>query len=218
MYYFFNTIKKYIIGTLSVFDNTIIQKSDGRQSVVPVVFAGKERLNQYIATEFQKNRGAKVIPKIAVGITGMTFDQERKSNKMSKMPVQYSAVTSSTSSMYNSVPYNWTLEVHIITRTLSDMFQILEQTLPKFNPSISINIYEINNVTSSSVPLILNDVNLEIDSDLDEMSEQRYIRATIGLTLKGNIFMPLKNAKVIKKINLEYSDMSSNLPDKYILQ
>jgi len=196
MYYFFNTIKKYIIGTLSLFDNIIVQKSDSRQFTVPVVFANKSRLNQYIATEFQKNRGAKVIPKIAVSISGMH-----------------------TTSIYNSVPYNWIIDVHIITRTLSDMFQILEQILPKFNPSVSININELPLVSnSSSVTILLNDVSLEIDSDLDEVGEQRYVRASLNLLLKGNIFMPIKDSKIIKQIDISYLHEDSNLPEKYILQ
>lgn len=218
MYYFFNTIKKYIIGTLSLFDNIIVQKSDSRQFTVPVVFANKSRLNQYIATEFQKNRGAKVIPKIAVSISGMQFDTERKTNKISKIPLQYDG-TANTTSIYNSVPYNWIIDVHIITRTLSDMFQILEQILPKFNPSVSININELPLVSnSSSVTILLNDVSLEIDSDLDEVGEQRYVRASLNLLLKGNIFMPIKDSKIIKQIDISYLHEDSNLPEKYILQ
>lgn len=218
-FFFHNSIKKYIIGMLHIFNSTITQKSDGRENTVPIYFASQERLNRALAIQNTSNKGGISLPVMALELVSMLYDTTRKTSKLNKIPLELDTSAGTGTSIYNSVPYNFDFSLFIKSRTITDLFQIVEQILPRFNPTISINIKEFTGVVEEvSVPITLNSVDIDFDTQLDEDGTQRYISGNLLFTMKAWIHFPINSSEaIIKKIYDSYG-IESSLEDKYILQ
>lgn len=216
----FNTSKKYILSMLKEFNNIKIQKiiplstnpqdpfgeKDGieiKESSVPITWGSKERLNMYLDDSF--NRGIQMrLPRLALTLDSLEFDTERKTSKLANRKVSISNDSLTDFKQFNSVPYAYEFTLHIITKTLDDYFQIVEQILPYYNPSKNINIIEIPGTESTSIKISLLAVSLDPDIDMDEDGEQRLIRSEIAFRLFGNMYMPLKDISVIEFLYASY--------------
>ena len=200
-YFFFNTQKSYIVTMLSLFNNIIIQKEDGRQTRVPLVWGSKEKA--VVVNESDGMNTSTVFPKMALTLVGIHFDTTRKTNKFAKAPISISE-TGDTTYQYNSVPYNFDFQLSIRTKNLADYWQISEQILPYFNPSISKNINEIPGRPSTSISITLGSVDVAPDEDYGGEEEARFITGTLNFILKGNIYPPIKDGGVAKTIEIKY--------------
>jgi len=210
-YYFFDTTRKYIGTMMSLFDNIIVQRTDGNQVKVPLVWASKQR--EVMVEESDGMNTSTVIPKMALSMVGMNFDTVRKTNKLTSVPINIDVSTFKRSHQYNSVPYNFDFMLQIVTKSVRDQNQIIEQILPYFNPSISLNIHEIPGKKPSSIIVTLSSVDIAFDEDLGVDDDSRMINGTLNFTLKGNLYMPIKDTKLVKEIETKYGINENDIED-----
>ena len=194
-YFFFGTSRKYILGMLKSFSNIVTQRVVNGvvlENKVPVVWGSKER------SYLQNEDGYKVndsltqrrVPKMSLLLDGIIYDSERKINRLSKDIIE---IMKTKVTQYPPVPYNYNFTLYIITKTLDDYFQILEQILPYYNPVRNFNIYEVPGQTdSASIPVTISSLSIEPDIDMDENGEVRFVNGSISFVLKGNMYMPVR--------------------------
>lgn len=215
---FFNTNRKYIISMLSIFDNIVTQKSDGRETKVPIYWASQERLVQYLSKRNTSTKGSLPLPAMSLEQTGLVYDSPRKTNKLIQIPISKDMVTGDSKHQYNSVPYNFEFMLTVKTKTMSDIMQILEQILPQFNPSVSLDVKEFPDGSTSSITIVMLSVDVDYESDLQEETDQRMMTATLQFVLKGNIYMPITDTKTITNIEHQFGTLTpENLHNKYII-
>lgn len=207
-YFAFGTIRKYILTMLKQFNGIKTQRYDNNQifeTYVPIVWGSKERLMHFLDPAYTNGALGIKVPKMALTLDTMTYDNERKTNKLARKLIQGSAGSPDVL-QYNSVPYVFGFTIHIITRTLDDYFQILEQIIPYYSPSKNVNVNEIpvSGQESASIKIVLKDLNFEPDMEYGEEDEIRTVNGSISFDLFGNIYMPVKNVEIIQTIYSKY--------------
>lgn len=203
----FNTSRKYILAMMKLFNGITTQRivdSEIYENNVPIVWGSKERYNMHTDEAYEaSDKGIQLrLPKMALTLDSIDFDSTRKTNKFSKKVTTISDTFSSY--QYNPVPYTYSFTLNIITKTLDDYFQIIEQILPYYNPSKHINIIEIPEQDSTSIKVAMTGVTFEPDIDYDENGNQRLVNGSIGFTLDGNMYMPIKDLKIINDAFAKY--------------
>jgi hypothetical protein len=122
-----------------------------------------------------------ILPRISCNIVGTTYDQSRKLAKMQN--INYEAFT--------PAPYNLDIEVSVISKSMDDQLQLLEQIVPYFAPSLSLSIKLYSDRPAESVPFILSSVMPDIPVDISE-NDERLFTFTYLFTVKVNYYMQKK--------------------------
>lgn len=124
---------------------------------VPIEFAGKERMF-YLLNNKMKEDNIKlesVFPRMGYSITNISYDNARMLNKHLTMsaPIGESGMEVE----LNRVPYNVKFRLDIASTHKSDLFQILEQILTWFKPSLCLkaNLNPYVGDDKVDIPIIL---------------------------------------------------------------
>lgn len=202
--HFYNRLKrKYITLFGSLFNNVTFIRYNSAYTTeierikVPIAFSPKEKWLTLLKQDPDKTRSTGIsLPRMAFNNTSMIYDPSRKQSSLQRMP----SVAGVRNSQYVGVPYDLTFELNIMTRNIEDGDQIVEQILPMFNPDYNATM----NVTTAmgylkDIPIVLNDVNQEIDWEGD-METPRSVINTLTFTMKVYFWGPVSSAKIIRKV------------------
>ena len=208
--WFYNeTIKRAvsIFGTL--FNNIDVRdiKADGTvQNIrkVPISYGPKAkflaRLNQE-ANLNDGNRTAITLPRIAFELTGFEYDVNRQNNKL----IRNTKTTQETDKVnrkfqYAPAPYNLTFSLSIISKTMNDALQIVEQIIPYFQPDYTVTMKMIDEMTDyRDVPVILNTVQFE-DTYEGSYEDRRVTTYNLEFTMQLYFFGPVYTGKIIREV------------------
>lgn len=173
-FFYDGQIRRYVTQFMRVFIGFKYQAGDGTQKYVPVSYGDMTRQVASIIKENSENK-LPVVPKISCYVTELELDKTRLSDAtfVSKMSVRERAYDESGS--YQSyqgtgytverlmpTPYKLTMKADIWTSNTDQKFQLLEQILVLFNPSLeiqttdnyidwtSLSVIDIENITFSS--------------------------------------------------------------------
>jgi hypothetical protein len=142
------SIKNVIIAFGTLFSNIELRRYDKTNTLiqtikVPIHYANRDRLlaRMIEVPDLEDNTliGMKY-PQIAFEMTSLQYDAERKLNTLNKL---YNCSIDGKSSTLVPVPYNLDFEVNILTISNDDVLQIVEQILPYFTPTFTINIQQV---------------------------------------------------------------------------
>ena len=218
--HFYNEgIRKLVIAFGQVFNNIYVQNTNADGAVtkryrVPLAYAPKEkflvRLDQQ--ADLENRNFAMVLPRMGFELTGLTYDANRKLNKMNKVRRVKTNETDGKKRNYNytPVPYNIDFTLNIFTATAENGLQIVEQILPYFQPDYTITIKAVPELEIvRDIPIILNNVNYE-DSYTGNFDRRRAVIYTLTFTAKTYLYGPMTNQSVIKSTQ---ADLMSDMPD-----
>lgn len=217
MYYHFNSIRKYTVAMLDIFSDIEIPRYDENGQLlktinVPIVFSSRERAVQLVEQDYATNNGnANILPRLALSLDNMNKATNRDTNKTKKLNILTKDNTTYTY-QNNSVAYDFSYTLHILARTMSDLTVIVEQILPQFRPTLNIRFKELEfSSDDATIPISFDGVqfNFPIDSDID--SDIRFITADISLTMRGNLYLPIKDAKIVKEVYATVEDPSGGI-------
>ena len=216
-----NITLKSIVAFMDLFNNIQIAKWDEHGNItrilrVPISFASKEKIlaileNPALLFDVNLAEGTPtkvefnlLLPRMAVSLNGITYDPARKINKLHKFVNK-----DGTQFLYMPVPYNLSLSLHIMSKTLFDTFQIVEQILPFFSPEYTVDIKFLGDeFPSESVPIVLESVNFDVPVDFGP-EDQRIILAQLDFTMKINYHFFKMDAKKILKVITNVIDMDT---------
>jgi len=119
-----------------------------------------------------------VLPRISVFMNGINYDATRKLTKTQRIGNE---------AQYVPAPYNFDLEVYVVSKTLDDNLQIMEQILPYFAPELSLSVKLQPGLDPDSVPIVFNGVTTDIPVDFNE-DEERLINFSYNFTVKSNFY------------------------------
>jgi len=217
---FYNeSLRKLVIGFGSLFnDIRIVRKNaDGttKETIrVPLSYGPKEKFIRRIQESSSISNTSKVqitLPRIGFEITGFSYDNSRKTNKLRRRKITTDGLSASWN--YNEVPYLVTFGLYTFTRNQDDNLQIIEQILPYFNPEFVIS-YNMNDINKKvDVPIILNGVSNVEDYEGD-FDTRRSITTSFDFTTKTYIYGPAKTGKIIlqSEIDIFGSEEKFNYP------
>lgn len=205
MFYHHNTIRTYTGALLNLFNDLEVQYKNSAGEVtsrnIPIRFATKEKskiLDEY-TTEQLTSGNYNVLPKANLAWSSMIKSDQRATNKNVKINTK--ANENNFEFLYNSVPYEFTYELNIMCRGMNEATMIIEQIACKFNPIINIDIYDATNLDEPTrVPVQLLDIGAEA-SEYEELSSN-IINVSVGLSIKGNIYPPIKSIERIKEFKM----------------
>lgn len=152
-----------------------------------------------------------ILPRINLDMVSMAYNGSFKTNITNRNgSLMGKNISSGTVSQYNPVPYTMVFEMGIYTRYQDDMFQILEQILPYFQPHFTTKMTELygNDIQfSREVPIILKDVSPDVSLDGDHLST-RHIEWLLTFEVNAWIYPPVANLS--GEIRSVYIDFFAN--------
>jgi hypothetical protein len=217
--HFYNEgIRKLVISFGQVFNNIYVQNTAADGAVtkrfrVPLAYAPKEkflaRLDQQ--ADLENRNFAVVLPRMGFEMAGLSYDANRKLNKMNKVRRVKTNEADGKVMNYNytPVPYNVDFTLNIFTATAENGLQIVEQILPYFQPDYTITIKAVPELEIvRDIPIILNSVNYE-DSYTGNFDRRRAVIYTLSFTAKTYLYGPMTNQSIIKSTQ---ADLHTDLP------
>lgn len=192
---FENAIK--IFGKM--FYNIQIKKGNDYLTV-PISFAKKDKIIQKF-NQFQAHDGQDELtislPRMGFIMGDPIIDKTRQLNRLHKLVSGPDKLRSS----FNSIPYTVPFYLSIMTKNIIEMFQIVEQILPFFSPEFSITINDVPELNLTTDYIYKFDSIVEESNTYDgTFDDRRLIIWTINFTCDLNLYHPVIDSKLIKKI------------------
>lgn len=110
---------------------------------------------------------------------------------------------------YNSVPFSFIYEFNIFCRGMSELTSLIEIIMPRFNPNLALDVYDVANLDEPSrVPLKLMDVSFQ---EVDEFSEtsKNIWNLTFSMQIDGNLYQNIKRINPLTEykeaVNTQYT-------------
>lgn len=170
-----------------------------KQIRVPLKFGPRSKSFDYRREDSSGKTYYIPLPNMYYKITGMEFDSNRatSSNTVREFYMDYminSGVDSELVEIFwrdiQPVPYNYTIDVSVKTDKFSDLLQITEQILSKFNPNSFLYIKEFwFSDIKRDIKMVLNSVTLDYSDELAE-EDRRELSASLSFTLESVIYQP----------------------------
>lgn len=197
-------LKRYAIAFRHIIDDIHVLRVDTSDVVkkditVPVTYGTKTKLFNYLTRDPDiKDSVSIILPRISFIINRMEFDPTRKTSNLRELRVTID--DEEEDFLYNGNPYNFNIDMSIWTKYLDDLMQIVEQIGTLFNPDIMLDINEIPELgISKRIPTVLNGIDLNIENEYED--SDRMITADLNFIVKGYLYPPVDNSKVIRHIH-----------------
>lgn len=220
-YAYHRIIRKMVIAFGNVFNNVSIARYDSagveqEHFLVPIVYGGKEKYVSRLEGDPSLDKKVQItLPIMSFELTDMSYDASRKLNTNQKL-THAGGGHNTTLAVYNPVPFNFDFELHAYVRNIEDGAQLMEKIIPYFTPDYTLSVNLIPEMgIIKQIPLILNDVSHEIDYEGDYNSKVRSVIWTLRFTVKGYLYGPISEPKIIRTSITNILDDSS-LHDRYI--
>ena len=213
MFYHHGTIRTYTGAILDLFNDLEVQYKNSKGEIssrnVPVRFSSREKssiLDEHTVEQILSGN-YNVLPRANLLWSAIVKSDNRTTNKHVK--VNTKANEDNFEFLYNSVPYELMFELAIVCRGMNEATMIIEQIAAKFNPIVNIDVYDAINLNKPTrIPVTLLDIGISTDG-YEELSSN-IISISCGLSIKGNIFPPIKTIERIKEFKMIISDVSEN--------
>ena len=213
MFYHHGTIRTYTGAILDLFNDLEVQYKNSKGEIssrnVPVRFSSREKssiLDEHTVEQILSGN-YNVLPRANLLWSAIVKSDNRTTNKHVK--VNTKANEDNFEFLYNSVPYELMFELAIVCRGMNEATMIIEQIAAKFNPIVNIDVYDAINLNKPTrIPVTLLDIGISTDG-YEELSSN-IITISCGLSVKGNIFPPIKTIERIKEFKMIISDIPEN--------
>jgi ribosomal protein L39E len=202
--FYHGTTRKLIVAFAAVFNNIHVQRKDGANVTdikVPIAYESQKKYLARLIKDTKKNRQ---VPRMGFIMNGMELDQNRTMNQMNELSFNHDSDDTKSFKMYAPIPYNFNFTLDIYVDYMDDGLQIIEQIVPYFQPDFNVVIEEIPVLNiERDVPIVLGGVTMT-DEFEGEFGEHRIVNWTLDFVMKGWVYPPVKDGKIIKQIIANY--------------
>lgn len=215
--FFHGLTRKYISIFGQLFDSLYVMRYDEsgvevERERVPIYYGNKEKWSAITTQDpnFSKIIAIKV-PRLAFEFTGYSLDTFRSQNNNLQHMKKVSGSNSEAFSYFSTpVPYDLSFTLHVIVKAQDDLHQIIEQIAPAFHPDIVLRTTIIDKMNyKMDIPINLQNIQID-DTFIGAPTENRFVTATLSFVVKGWLVGPVRDAKPIKKIILDYKEFNGN--------
>lgn len=212
-HFYYEAIRKTVISFGTLFNNIYIKHKNNQGQVVSTskVSFAYGPTQKFLARLEQSPDLSKPIqittPRMSMEIVGISYDSVRKSNTMRGF-IAKNGEDKPTKS-YLPVPYNINFELSIFTKLEDDMFQIVEQIIPYFQPHYTITITAVEEIQEKKdIKFILDNISMT-DNYEGNFDQRRALIWTLKFTAKTYIFLPVSTdpveANIINKVSIGFA-------------
>jgi hypothetical protein len=216
-YYYNKQIKQYILQTANIFTGLIVKTGKGADGniteiEVPVVYSSKDRVVASIGSGNTQNR-LHTLPLLSIFLTNIELAPERRKgtgtvDRQRFLP-QGGLFPNDLQVAYRlmPIPYNLQFDIGIYASNTDQAFQILEQLLILFDPTIQLQTsdkpLDFTKITHAELLSLNNEENMPSGTD------KRMIIWTLGIVVAAWLAPPMdiKN-NIVQKIILRMGDLA----------
>ena len=201
-YSYHRTIRKMVVAFGNLFNDIKLVRYDSNGNelehfVVPIVYGGKEKYVSRLEGDPNLDKKTQItLPIMSFNMENMKYDASRKlnTNFNNHIPSASGALA-----VYNPVPFDFEFTLYAYVRNIEDGAQLMEKILPYFTPDYTVAVNLIPEMGFvKQLPIILNDISNEVDYEGDYNTNVRSIIWTLNFTVKGYLYGPIKEQKVIR--------------------
>lgn len=206
--HYFGTFRKVksVFGTIFNDVNIVRRDANGVEKErikVPIAYGPSER---YIGRNEQDPDLTSVqnisLPRMAYEIKSYRYNNTRKRQSLEKQ-IRLTDDNGIVKRQFIGVPYTLSVELYIMTKFVEDAEQIVEQILPWFTPDYTVAVKVVPDMTTvEDMPIVLTGVTA-VDNYESDWMERRDIVWTLSFDVHVNVFGPIKEVPVIKKIQTD---------------
>lgn len=203
--FYHSLLKKYVIIFGTLFNNIRIERLNADGTVahslkVPINYGPRDKfLARLEANPTGTASVATILPRIAFEMTGIRYAPDRK--LQTTIPYYTNQNINNQNvlrKVYNPVPYDIDFTLYVMVKTTEDGTRIIEQILPYFTPEWTISAKLLEDFERlTDIPIIINTVDMN-DTYEGNFEQRRALIYTINFTMKGYLYGPSTQAKVIK--------------------
>ena len=201
--YFYNSsLRRYILMLGDLFSNIQVQRvreDIGKTYIrVPITYASKEhfmmKLNKWTSVN-NEDGPAKVetiLPRINLHLVDMMYNPTYKTGQLNRSAMSNPNSKTGTISQYNPTPIKMIFELGIFTRHQDDMFLIVEQIMPYFQPHFNTTMTELfeNEITfERDIRITFQSISIDEQIDGDKQSRRR-LEWSIMFEVNGWLYPP----------------------------
>jgi len=202
-------MRKYVVLFGSLFSSVYLDRDDSTGATVktlkvPLSFGPKEQYVAMLKQNPDKFRQIDtVLPRMAFDFKSLAYDGDRKLASTGRFRAKQD--DHSYLGVYNPVPYNIGIELVVMARNFDDANRIVEQIVPFFKPEWSSQVELMPELGfTTDIAIVLNSVSM-VDTYEGSMVGQRpYVMWSLGFTLKGYLYGPVKKDAVIREVDMQY--------------
>ena len=208
------TISLYTGALLSFLRKIKIEYLDENENLIskniPIMYSSKEKAR---SLEFFNQKdfisgNVNLLPRGTLALVSIMKREDALLNRNIKIN-KVKNINGSFEYAYNSVPFSFVYEFNIFCRGMSELTSLIEIIMPKFNPNLSLDVYDVANLDEPSrVPLKLMDVTF---SEVDEFSEtsKNIWNLTFSMQIDGNLYQNIKTINPLTEykeaVNTQYT-------------
>lgn len=229
--YFYNSsLRRYILMLGDLFSNIQVQRvreDIGKTYIrVPITYASKEhfmmKLNKW--TSVNEDGPAKVetiLPRINLHLVDMMYNPTYKTGQLNRSAMSNPNSKTGTISQYNPTPIKMIFELGIFTRHQDDMFQIVEQIMPYFQPHFNTTMTELfENEITFERDIRITFQSISIDEQIEgEKQSRRRLEWAIMFEVNGWLYPPAFDLSgEIRTIYLDFHANSRELVNEGVFE
>jgi len=110
--------------------------------------------------------------------------------------------TTTLSTAYTPVPYNFEIDLSIMVLNQDDGSQILEQILPYFTPEFQVTMNEMKTLgIKRDIPIVYNSMSTTDDYEGDFLTRRSLVH-TLSFTVQGYLYGPTKDQGIIREVDV----------------
>ena len=214
--YYHRSIRKYVTLFGNCFNDITLVRHDTNmvekeRCKVPISYAPKEKFILRLQGDPTLTKSiATTVPRMSFEMVSMQYDAARKQQSTIRHMTTPAVGIATTSSQYVGVPYNFEFSLSLYVRNIEDGLQIVEQILPFFTPDYTVTAtvsQEVNII--KDIPIILKGVTEKIDYEGAYADGTRMITWDLEFTLKGWLFGPVANSKIIMGVSANIANANA---------
>lgn len=198
--FYHSLIRKYIITFGDIFNGITVRRFNKKGKVVqnipvPIKYG---HIAQYLQDITQPAEGEKVnlvLPMMSFFDVNLMHDTDRQMNPIHTLRNIKVKGNKSQDFTFMPVPYKMTMELSIITKTIEDASQIVEQILPFFTPSINQSVEIIEGFDPYDILVSISGVTKEHAFD----QARQFIIYTLTFDMSIWLLGSIGNQGLIKK-------------------
>lgn len=218
-FYYHQTTRKYTVLIATLLNDIQIKRGNGDLKKVPLHYHVEDAsriVNKQAADKIKHIQG--IYPRMSFRLSDIALAPERKTSKMNKIR-ECNPESDSRGWQYNMVPYNFSFDVGIKTKTTDEMLQIIEQLLANFDPSVEIKI-ESNTDLNQDEKVQVKLESLQLPDGINDIEDTTEIVSSLSFVIEGHLYKKTNNQGVIKKviINISENPEFDPLLDQYIIE
>lgn len=218
-HFYHKTIRRLVVMFATLFNGYKIDKGDGTFINVPLAWSSKQKWFLKIKQDLdEKNLQSITLPRMGFVISSIGYDFARKVSSLNKVSAKHPD-SNMLYRIHEPVPYNIDFDLFIVTRTVDEGLQLLEQIIPFFTPSFNVTIKELDTINvTRDIPIKLNSVtpDLKTEGSFDGDDVKFW---DLSFTMEANIYKNIESQGIIKKVIVDAypsSDVDSeSYKDRY---